>query len=154
MWKIAHEGVICCMRSAGVISHSATQPAEFYESINLSSFINLCPIQRPPWPPLSWAGRLTRRHIRLWQRERPDWLAILPCRVCAGLTGEMGQSKQGLKAAFAHHRVPCWLLKWTRQRYKRWLLWSEVMLRLEWGLQRWWSADLGDKSSSYATLKS
>lgn len=43
----ACEGVICCTRLAGVISHSATQHAEFYESINLSSFINLCPIQKP-----------------------------------------------------------------------------------------------------------
>lgn len=126
----AREGVICCTRSAGAISHSATQPAEFYESINLSSFINLCPIQKPvsSGPAVSLQ---THPFMAVWKAPI-DW-QYCPAESAPVLTGEMGQSKQGLKAEFAHHRVPRWLLKWTLQWHKWWLfgqnwcfVWFEV----------------------------
>lgn len=77
------ERVMCCMCKQTSVTMS--QPTS-ETSINLVSLINLVPFQSPcPVTRLSHC-----RHIRLWQRERPNWSAPL---FFTGVTGKMGQSK-------------------------------------------------------------
>lgn len=134
VWGSTCEGVICC----ACLQQSLTmwQPISFTTkvSINLSSLINLFPIQQPLD---SGSGRLAADTSVYGSVKGPDWLAILLCRVCTGSTGEMGQSKTRPKGWIWSSSSSPSAFKMDPAEKQMWIIWSNLMPRLEWGLKKW-----------------